>query len=141
MNAGYYNFLSYRTDLGLTAGVACKTVHRVYLVVQYSQVHYLLKLMEFCELGGWLTKASSRYRLRCTSLTGNLFTSTTVRVTIECRKPLINLPYIRTFGMPDQGQMLDVRESQTIEAGFPKRRGSLDIKTDHVIILTQDYWS
>ncbi len=88
-----------------------------------------------------MTKASSRYRLRCTSLTGNLFTSTTVRIIIECRKPLINVPYIRTFGAPDQGQTLDVRESQTIEAGFPKRQGSLDIKTDHVIILTQDCWS
>jgi hypothetical protein len=30
-----------------------------------------------------MTKASSRYRLRCTSLTGNLFTSTTAWVTIE----------------------------------------------------------
>ena len=25
-----------------------------------------------------------------------------------CRKPLINVPYKRTFGAPDQGQMLDV---------------------------------
>jgi hypothetical protein len=25
-----------------------------------------------------------------------------------CRKPPINVPYKRTFGMPDQGQMLDV---------------------------------
>jgi hypothetical protein len=25
-----------------------------------------------------------------------------------CRKPLINVPYKRTFGVPDQGQTLDV---------------------------------
>jgi hypothetical protein len=25
-----------------------------------------------------------------------------------CCKPLINVPYIHTFGAPDQGQMLDV---------------------------------
>ncbi len=25
-----------------------------------------------------------------------------------CRRPLINVPYKRTFGAPDQGQMLDV---------------------------------
>ena len=29
--------------------------------------------------------------------------------------PLINVPYKRTFGAPDQGQNLDVRESQTTE--------------------------
>ncbi len=33
-----------------------------------------------------------------------------------CRKPLINVPYIRTFGAPDQGQMLDVQESQTAKS-------------------------
>jgi hypothetical protein len=32
-----------------------------------------------------------------------------------CCKPLRNVPYIRTFGAPDQGQTLDVRESQTAE--------------------------
>jgi hypothetical protein len=64
------------------------------------------------------------------------------RATIgSCRKPLINVPYKHTFGAPDQGQTLDVQKNQTIEAGFPKRRGSLVIKTDHVIILTQDCWS
>ncbi len=26
----------------------------------------------------------------------------------DCRKPPINVPYKRTFGAPDQGQMLDV---------------------------------
>ncbi len=26
----------------------------------------------------------------------------------DCRKSPINVPYKRTFGMPDQGQMLDV---------------------------------
>jgi hypothetical protein len=35
-----------------------------------------------------------------------------------CRKPLINVPYIRTFGMPDQGQTLDVQESQTAESAL-----------------------
>ncbi len=35
-----------------------------------------------------------------------------------CCKPLINVPYIRTFGMPDQGQMLDVQESQTTKSAL-----------------------
>jgi hypothetical protein len=32
--------------------------------------------------------------------------------------PLINVPYKHTFGMPDQGQMLDVQESQTAESAL-----------------------
>jgi hypothetical protein len=48
-----HGFLSYSTDLGLTAGVAYRTVHHIYLVVQYSQVSYLLGSTEFCEWGGW----------------------------------------------------------------------------------------
>ncbi len=36
----------------------------------------------------------------------------------KCRKPLINVPYIRTFGAPDQGQMLDVQESQTAKSAL-----------------------
>jgi hypothetical protein len=32
-----------------------------------------------------------------------------------CCKPLKNVPYIRTFGAPDQGQTLDMQESQTAE--------------------------
>jgi hypothetical protein len=35
-----------------------------------------------------------------------------------CRKLLINVPYIRTFGVPDQGQTLDVRESQTAKSAL-----------------------
>jgi hypothetical protein len=35
-------------------------------------------------------------------------TMVVVFVTNYCRKPLINVPYKRTFGVPDQGQMLDV---------------------------------
>ncbi len=35
-----------------------------------------------------------------------------------CCKPLINVPYIRTFGAPDQGQMLDVQESQTTKSAL-----------------------
>jgi hypothetical protein len=35
-----------------------------------------------------------------------------------CRKPLKNVPYICTFGAPDQGQMLDVRESQTAKSAL-----------------------
>ncbi len=35
-----------------------------------------------------------------------------------CRKPLISVPYTHTFGLPDQGQMLDVRESQTAESAL-----------------------
>ncbi len=37
---------------------------------------------------------------------------------MECRKLLKNVPYISTFGMPDQGQMLDVQESQTAESAL-----------------------
>ncbi len=37
---------------------------------------------------------------------------------ISCHKPLINLPHIRTFGAPDQGQTLDVQESQTAESAL-----------------------
>jgi hypothetical protein len=32
--------------------------------------------------------------------------------------PLINVPYKRTFGTPDQGQMLDVCKSQTAESAL-----------------------
>ncbi len=35
---------------------------------------------------------------------------------LVCRKPLINVPYIGTFGVPDQGQTLDVQESQTAKS-------------------------
>ncbi len=35
-----------------------------------------------------------------------------------CRKPLINVQYIGTFGAPEQGQMLDVRDSQTAESAL-----------------------
>ncbi len=35
-----------------------------------------------------------------------------------CPKLLINVLYIRTFGAPDQGQMLNVRESQTAESAL-----------------------
>ncbi len=52
-DTGQHSFLSYRVDLGLTAGVACWTIHRVYLVVQDAQVSYLLGSTEFCEWGGW----------------------------------------------------------------------------------------
>jgi hypothetical protein len=47
VDAGQQGFLSYPTDLGLTA------IHRVYLVVWYSQVSYSLRSTEFCEWGGW----------------------------------------------------------------------------------------
>ncbi len=36
----------------------------------------------------------------------------------KCRKPLINVPYICTFGAPDQGQTLDVQESQTTKSAL-----------------------
>jgi hypothetical protein len=51
VDTGQQSLLSYCTDLGLTAGVACRTIHQVYLVIQYSQVGYLLGLPEFCEWG------------------------------------------------------------------------------------------
>ncbi len=36
----------------------------------------------------------------------------------SCCMPLINVPYKRTFGTPDQGQTLDVWESQTAESAL-----------------------
>ena len=36
----------------------------------------------------------------------------------KCHKPPINVPYKRTFGVPDQGQTLDVWESQTAESAL-----------------------
>jgi hypothetical protein len=36
----------------------------------------------------------------------------------HCCKPLINVQYINTFGAPDQGQTLDVRQSQTAESAL-----------------------
>jgi hypothetical protein len=32
--------------------------------------------------------------------------------------PLINVLYKHTFGAPDQGQMLDMQESQTVESAL-----------------------
>jgi hypothetical protein len=49
VDAGQQSLLSYCMDLGLTAGVACWTIHRVYFVIQYTQVGYSLGLPEFCE--------------------------------------------------------------------------------------------
>ncbi len=40
VDTGQHGFFRYRLDLGLTAGVACRTVHGVYLVVQDAQVSY-----------------------------------------------------------------------------------------------------
>ncbi len=53
VDAGQQSLLSNCTDLGLTAGVVCGTIHRVYLGIQYSQVGYSLGLPEFCEWEGW----------------------------------------------------------------------------------------
>ncbi len=53
VDEGQQSLLSYCTDLGLTAGVACWTIYRVYFVIQYTQVSYLLGLLEFPEWGGW----------------------------------------------------------------------------------------
>jgi hypothetical protein len=50
---GQQSLLSFCRDLRLTVGVACRTIHWVYLVIQYSQVGYLLGLSESCEWGGW----------------------------------------------------------------------------------------
>ncbi len=36
----------------------------------------------------------------------------------KCCKPLIIVPYIRTFGAPDQGQMLEAQESETAESAL-----------------------
>ncbi len=35
-----------------------------------------------------------------------------------CHKLLINVPYMGTFGVPDQGQTLDVQESQTAKSAL-----------------------
>ncbi len=52
VDAGQQSLLSYCMDLGLTTGVACWTIHRVYFVIHYTQASYLLRLPEFCEGGG-----------------------------------------------------------------------------------------
>ncbi len=59
----------------------------------------------------------------------------------ECCRPPILHTVQEYFWRAWQGQMQYVWGGQTIEAGFPKRRGSLDIKTNHVIASTQDCWS
>jgi hypothetical protein len=53
VDAGQQSLLSYCMDLGLTAGVASWTIHRVYFVIQYTQVGYSLGSPEFCEWGEW----------------------------------------------------------------------------------------
>ncbi len=53
VDAGQQSLLSNCMDLDLTAGVLCRTIHWVYLVIQYSQVSYLLGSPEFCEWEGW----------------------------------------------------------------------------------------
>ncbi len=40
------------------------------------------------------------------------------RSLLMCHKPPINVPYKHTFGVPDQGQTLDVWESQTTESAL-----------------------
>ncbi len=53
---GQHGLLSYCSDLGLTAGVVCRTIHMVYLVVQDAQISYALGPMEFFERGGWFKR-------------------------------------------------------------------------------------
>ncbi len=36
VDAGQQSLLSYCMDLGLTVGVVCRTIHRVFLVIQYT---------------------------------------------------------------------------------------------------------
>jgi hypothetical protein len=52
----------------------------------------------------------------------------------ECRKPPRKVLYKRTFGAPDQGQMLDVWESQTIESAL--RWWTRHIAPHHILELT-----
>ncbi len=52
VDAGQQSLLSYCTDLGLTASVACWTIHQVYFGIQYTQFGHSLKLPEFCEWEG-----------------------------------------------------------------------------------------
>jgi hypothetical protein len=53
VHAGQQSLLSYCTVLGLTASVVCWTIHRVYFVIQFTQVGYSLELPEICKWGGW----------------------------------------------------------------------------------------
>ncbi len=50
-DTGQHSLLSYCSYLGLTVGVACWTIQKVYLVVQDAKVGYSLGPMEFCEWG------------------------------------------------------------------------------------------
>ncbi len=52
----------------------------------------------------------------------------------EWRKPPRKVSYKRTFGMPDQGQMLDVWESQTSESAL--RWWTRHIAPRHILELT-----
>jgi hypothetical protein len=58
-----------------------------------------------------------------------------------CRKPLRIVPYIRTFvqydgtfGAPDQGQTLDVWESQTAESGLRNKWIRINPRRDPTLI-------
>jgi hypothetical protein len=64
-DTGQHGLLSYHSDLGLTAGVACRTVQTVYLVVQDAQFSYSLGLMEFSERGGWFMRLDLARYWRC----------------------------------------------------------------------------
>ncbi len=39
-DTGQHGLLSYCSDLGLTGGVACRTIQTVYLVIQDAQISY-----------------------------------------------------------------------------------------------------
>jgi hypothetical protein len=49
VDAGQQSLLSYWKDLGLTAGVACRTFRQVFLVIQYTQIGYSFGSPEFRE--------------------------------------------------------------------------------------------
>ncbi len=64
-DTGQHGLLSYHLDLGLTAGVACRTIQTVYLVVQDVQISYLLGLTEFFEREGWFVRLDLARYWRC----------------------------------------------------------------------------
>ncbi len=64
-DTGQHGLLSYCLDLGLTAGVMCRTVRMAYLVAQDAQIGYSLGPMEFSEWGGWFMGLDLERYWRC----------------------------------------------------------------------------
>ncbi len=121
----------------LTYSMLWKTFHPRGLVSSWNVPKPLLIWCLFCPLETWSRHCtmSSRILIQVSlsiclcihwdillSLLASTFWLLGVECLIvrlcSCRMPLINVPYKRTFGTPDQGQMLDVWESQTAESAL-----------------------